>query len=140
MCSLHLTTRRVLEKLQVEAIHFAQDLRSRRDPLDLTDFERDTKDLMKFHKEVNAHRETLGDTRIVRILRHNTPAVRGLDKNKAAEPNLEDCIRCVEGILTNIEHELEVIERRMIFILTVAAVVAATAAAIASVIALFKQC
>lgn len=130
---------KLLQTLQADAILFAEELRSRRHELDLQDFKKDTQDVKTFFNKVKDHEAILGSNRIVRILRHQTPAVRGLDKNKATCPSLEDNICWMEAVQTNNEYELEVIDRNRALILTVISVIAATAAAIASLIALVKR-
>ncbi len=136
---LHFRAAKTLEELQAEAILFAEDLRSRRDPGDLYNFKKGTEEIQMFFGKVKCREKVIGRTRMVRILRHETPAVRGLDKNKGTEVNLEEHISWVEAVQRNIEYELEVIDRKRTLALTVASVVAASAAAIASVIALFKM-
>jgi hypothetical protein len=129
----------ILETLQAEAILFADQLRAQRNALNFYDFDKGTQDVQNFFRKVKSHEQGLGSARMVRILRHQTPAVRGLDKNKSTEADLEQNISWVEAVQTNLEYELEVIDRKRTLILTVASVVAASAAAIASVVALFKR-
>ena len=49
----HISTAKILEELQAEAIHFAEDLRSRRNPLNAYDFEKGTQDVQTFFTKVS---------------------------------------------------------------------------------------
>lgn len=136
---IHYKLAKVLERLQGDSITFAEELRSRRDPHNIYDHDKGTNDVQGFYLKIKQEEDILGRARTIRILRHQTLALRGLDKNKNEEAILEPNIRWVEAVLLNIEHELEVIDRKRTLFLTVASVIAATAAAIAATVALFKM-
>ena len=128
---------KILKKLQADAIEFAEYLRLQRNAVNAFDFEKGMKDVQDFFNRIKNWGKSLGRYRMVRILRHRTPAIRGVDKN-ATGAYLEEYISWVEAVQMNIEYELETDDRKWILILTVASVITATAAAIASVISVVK--
>src|ERR1700730_14098195 len=74
--------------------------------------------------------------RLNRILRHRAGEVYGLDPSAAGDPNLEQAIDWFDVVVENIEHELDVIERRQILWLTLTTAVAAAVAAMFAFFAL----
>src|SRR6266480_4781635 len=118
-----------LEFFHKEALELARDLRARRDESARVDMDRLANDVQTFFNRIREKDELLGMVRGTRLLRHGALPVYGLDKS-ARVVDLEAAIAWLDKVVENIEHELDVIERRRILWLTAAAAVGAAIAAI----------
>jgi len=125
-----------LEFLQKEAIERGRTLRAKRNAMRLNpmDFIKDT--AQGFFTRTESKKDILGEVRRNRILRHRAGEVYGLDPSAAGDPNLEQAIDWFDVVVENIEHELDVIERRQILWLTLTTAVAAAVAAMFAFFAL----
>jgi hypothetical protein len=132
-----------LEFLRDAALHLARVLRSERPihetPDTVADVERRTRE---FFARVREKDDVLGVPRGTRILRHGAKLVPALD-NIWGDSTLEASIAWLDRVVENIEHELDVIDRRRILWMTLAAAVFAALAVLvgigAIVISLFVR-
>jgi tetrahydromethanopterin S-methyltransferase subunit F len=119
-----------LEFLREYALELARKLRSE---IGMFPDEPSLKD--KAQKLVNRFREKndlLTERRVTRIIRHKAPLVFGIDHG--ADPSREATASWCDTIVENIEHELDVIDRkRALWLAVIAASLAALAALISAI-------
>jgi hypothetical protein len=123
-----------LKFLHEEAVTFAWDLRARRQAQGIVEADRLLKDVRHFFQHVREKNEIIGFVRATRILRHGAMPIRGIDSSAYKDIDLEAAIAWADQVVQNIEHEVDVIERKHILWLTA---IAAIAAAIAAVFGFF---
>jgi len=122
-----------LEFLHEKALELSRELRARRDEHGLLDEGRLKLDVENFFNRVREKDDIIGSVRGTRLPRRGATPVFGIDPS-ARLPNLETAIEWLDKVVENIEHELDVIDRKRILWLTL---IAAVSAAIAAVFAFF---
>ena len=139
MCFLSISEHRLLSALLDDAVALVHELKLLRHPMDLLDHNAFARKLKVFQVRVEAKKAQLGSARVLRILRLDVPAVRGIDRNMATNPNLENGILWAEGVFKNIDNEIRRIDSNRILWLTFFAAVASVLAAFTAIYAvLFK--
>ena len=128
----------VLESLLDDATALVSNLKMRRNELDLVNSDGLSKSHQDFYHLIQSKTHVLGKARILRILRINVPAVRGIDANKSKEPDLEKSITWAESVYVNIDNELQRINSDWIMFLTFIAAVASLLASISTIYLLLK--
>jgi hypothetical protein len=122
-----------LEFLHDEALELARRLKARRNEMQLNPHEELAKEVQSLFKRVRDKDDLIGVTRGTRILRHRAGEVYGLDPS-ARHANIEEAAAWVDLVVENIEHVMDVLDRRRILWWTL---VTAVAAAIAAAFAFF---
>jgi hypothetical protein len=118
-----------LEFFHKEALELARVLRARRDEHGRLDENQLKHDMRTFFNRIREKEDLIGVVRATRLLRHGAMPVFGIDLS-ARIPNLETAIAWLDKVVENIEHELDVIDRKRILWLTAGAAVGAAIAAI----------
>lgn len=127
----------VLEELHTEALALMRRLRARRNPMELQPVQELAEEARQFFNRVRERDDVLTVARGTRILRHGAGQVWGIDPS-ARQPNLEDTVAWMDRVIENIEHVLDVIDRKRILWWTLTAAVAAAIAAMFAFLALLK--
>ena len=130
---------KTLTGLLDDAALLVRDLKAMRNPMDLLDHDALARKLQHFHASVKTKEDVLGHVRVTRILRLDVPAVRGIDRSKAIDPNLEEAILWAEVVFKNIDNELRRIESRRVLWLTFFAAFASVLAAFAAIYPLIRK-
>ena len=130
---------RALTGLLDDAAMLVRDLKAMRHPMDLLDHDALAKKLQSFHGLVTSQEGTLGSVRVTRILRLDVPAVRGIDRSKATDPQLEDAILWAEIVFKNIDNEIRRIESGRVLWLTFFAALASVLSAFAAIYPLIRK-
>jgi hypothetical protein len=123
-----------LEFLRTEALELAREFRAERPLGGLSDADV-TRRTQEFFQRVRGKDDVLTITRGTRILRHGARVVPAID-NISVPSGIEASITWLDQVVENIEHELDVIDRKRILWLTVAAAVFAALAVFVGIVAL----
>jgi hypothetical protein len=128
----------VLEELHVEALSLMRRLRARRNPMDLQPVQELAEEAQRFFNHVRERDGVLTVARGTRVLRFGAGQVWGIDPS-ARGPSLEDTISWMDRVIENLEHVLDVIDRKRILWWTLIAAVAAAIAALFALLSLLKS-
>lgn len=136
---LSIFAHRILTGLLDDAALLVRDLKTMRSPIGLVDPDASATKLQSFCASVESKQGVLGSVRVTRILRLDVPAVRGIDRSKAIDPNLEEAILWAEVVFKNIDNELRRIESRRVLWLTFFAAIASVLAAFAAIYPIIRK-
>jgi hypothetical protein len=123
-----------LEEYHVEAIRIGREIKAQRG-LVTPNFNHVTKLTTTFFQKIIQKDDFLGLPRATRIVRFGAPPVAGLD-SATVFVDLEDSIKWIDQVQTNIEYELAVIDSKRVLWMTLFSAVAAGCAAVLSAAAL----
>jgi hypothetical protein len=121
----------VLEELHTEALELMRELRARRNPMQLNPVDELALRAQKLFAKIRSRDDVLTVARGTRILRLGAGEVWGIDPS-VQTPKLEDTIAWMDRVIENMEHVMDVIDRKRVLWWTA---IAAGFAAIAAIFA-----